>query len=70
MNKAGEDEEAIPESHGLAMTRKQKSMGQLFSSPGQSFEEVEEDEGDDNDNNNDNDNDNDGTSRGSSLESK
>ena len=63
MNKVGEDEEAISESQGLAMARRQKSMGSLFGGmdPGQAFEE--EDEGDDNDN--DNDNDNDDTSRGS-----
>lgn len=52
VNKVGEDEEAISESQGLAMARRQKSMGQLFGGldPGQSFEEAEEDEGDDNDN--------------------
>lgn len=70
VNKVGDDEEAIPESQGLAMARRQKSVGSLYGGldPGQSFEEDEEDEGD-NDNNNDNGNDIDGTSRGS-LESK
>ncbi len=58
MNKAGEDEEAIPDSHGV--NRRQKSMVMLPLDVGQSFEEDEEDE-------NDND-ENEGTSLESSTE--
>eukprot|EP00903_Cladosiphon_okamuranus_P012675 g11855.t1 len=66
VNKVGEDEEAISESQGLAMARRQKSTGSLFGglNPEQSFEENEEEE---NDNESENDED-EGTSLGS-LES-
>lgn len=65
----GEDEEAISESQGVAMARRQKSMGSLFGGldPGQSFEEDEEDEGDEIDNADEGD---EGTSRGSQEGSK
>lgn len=60
VNKAGEDEEAIPDSQGV--TRRQKSMVMLSLDVGQSLEEDEED---------DNDNDeNDGTSQESNEDSK
>lgn len=68
VNKVGDDEDAFPETQGVAMQTRQKSMGNLshMLDAGQSFEEDEEDEGDDDD---DNDDDNDGTSLASSLES-
>lgn len=68
MNKVGDDENAFPETQGVAMQTRQKSMGNLshMMDAGQSFEEDEEDEGDEDENDVD---DNDGTSLGSSLES-
>lgn len=67
MSKVGDDEEAIPESKGMPMNRRQKSRGSLFLDGGHSFEEDDENEGDDNDNNDNND---DGASLGSSTGSK
>lgn len=64
VNKAGEDEEAIPDDHGIA--RRQKSMAMLHLDVGQSFEEDDEDDGEDNEN----DDDNDGSSKASNEDSK
>lgn len=70
VSKVGDDEEAIPENHGMPMNRRQKSKGSLFLDGGHSFEEDEEDEGDDNDRDDADNNNDDGASLDSSTASK